>query len=65
MYGLRRIRDAFRSNRSLSDPGIIEAKFLEGKKSLEVVKRQVNILLTLRSIEYDDSKIYIYSNLIS
>ncbi|CAN6630753.1 protein Isd11p [Trichomonascus vanleenenianus] len=39
-YALRRTRDAFLSNRSLTDPAEIQREVEKGRQQLEVVKRQ-------------------------
>ena len=41
MYATRRIRDAFRENRDISDPGVIKSLMKKGQDSLEMMKRQV------------------------
>ncbi|WCJ34344.1 LYR family of Fe/S cluster biogenesis protein [Euphorbia peplus] len=40
-YTKRRTVDAFRQNRSLSEPSAISAAFSDGKAQLEVAKRQM------------------------
>ncbi|KAI4467620.1 hypothetical protein MML48_2g00000923 [Holotrichia oblita] len=42
-YALRRIRDSFKENRVIKEPAQIAAAVEEGKKSLELIKRQVII----------------------
>ncbi|XP_050359261.1 LYR motif-containing protein 4B [Nymphalis io] len=42
-YALRRVRDAFTENKSLSDPKLIKKAFENGKQNLEIIKRQVII----------------------
>ncbi|XP_045457732.1 LYR motif-containing protein 4B [Melitaea cinxia] len=42
-YALRRVRDAFKENKSLSDPKSIKKEFEYGKNNLEIIKRQVVI----------------------
>lgn len=42
-YALRRIRDAFRENRNLTDLAAVNDQIAEGTKSLEIIKRQVLI----------------------
>ncbi|GJQ76289.1 hypothetical protein Trydic_g2018 [Trypoxylus dichotomus] len=42
-YALRRIRDSFRENKSLKEVAQIETAIEEGKKNLEIIKRQVII----------------------
>ena len=41
MYATRRIRDAFRENRDISDPDVIKSLMKNGQDSLEMMKRQV------------------------
>ena len=41
MYATRRIRDAFRENRDISDPDVIKSLMKKGQDSLEMMKRQV------------------------
>ena len=41
MYATRRIRDAFRENRDISDPDLIKSLMKKGQDSLEMMKRQV------------------------
>lgn len=43
MYALRRIRDSFKENSSLSDSETIAKYYYEGMQSLETIKRQVSI----------------------
>ncbi|XP_058116079.1 LYR motif-containing protein 4 [Anopheles ziemanni] len=40
MYALRRIRDAFRDNKALTDSASIENELSNAKKTLEIIKRQ-------------------------
>ncbi|KAF3324038.1 LYR motif-containing protein 4 [Carex littledalei] len=40
-YVKRRSLDAFRENKSLSDPSLLASSFSDGKAQLEVAKRQV------------------------
>ncbi|KFB39619.1 AGAP004196-PA-like protein [Anopheles sinensis] len=42
MYALRRIRDAFRDNKALTDGASIENELSYAKKNLEIIKRQVS-----------------------
>ncbi|OWR43403.1 hypothetical protein KGM_203586 [Danaus plexippus plexippus] len=42
-YALRRVRDAFKENKSLMDSKTIKKEFLHGKENLELIKRQVII----------------------
>ncbi|KAM9331762.1 LYR motif-containing protein 4 [Pholidichthys leucotaenia] len=42
-YALRRVRDAFRANRTVADPKTAERLVEEGRKTLEMIKRQVSI----------------------
>ncbi|XP_055542087.1 LYR motif-containing protein 4 [Wyeomyia smithii] len=41
MYALRRIRDAFRDNKSLSDSAKIQSELEYGQRNLDIIKRQV------------------------
>jgi len=41
MYATKRIRDAFRENRDISDPDVIKSLMKKGQDSLEMMKRQV------------------------
>lgn len=41
MYALRRIRDAFRENKNLTDTNVIESQLKLGTESLELIRRQV------------------------
>lgn len=43
MYALRKVRDSFRANVTLSNSHEISNKYLEGAKNLEIIKRQVLI----------------------
>ncbi|CAH3141873.1 unnamed protein product [Porites lobata] len=43
MYATRRIRDAFRENRDISDPDVIKSLMKKGQDSLEMMKRQVSL----------------------
>ncbi|XP_034838467.1 LYR motif-containing protein 4B-like [Maniola hyperantus] len=40
-YALRRIRDAFQENKSLTDPKLVKKEFEYGKENLKIIKRQV------------------------
>ncbi|CAH0716790.1 unnamed protein product, partial [Brenthis ino] len=42
-YAIRRVRDAFKESKSLSDPKLIKKEFDFGKENLEIIKRQVVI----------------------
>jgi hypothetical protein len=42
-YALRRIRDAFRENKNISDETVIENLIKDGQKNLAIIKRQVII----------------------
>lgn len=42
-YALRRIRDAFKENRNLTDLAAVNDQIAEGTKNLEIIKRQVLI----------------------
>lgn len=42
-YAVRRIRDGFRENKSLSDEEAIQTAIHEGRRNLEVLRRQVII----------------------
>lgn len=41
MYALRKVKDTFRENSTLTNTTEISAKFEDGVKNLEVIKRQV------------------------
>jgi hypothetical protein len=41
MYALRRTRDAFRENKSVTDESKIQKCITEAKENLEMIKRQV------------------------
>lgn len=43
MYATRRIRDAFRENKDISDPEKIKALVKKAESSLEIMKRQVSL----------------------
>ncbi|XP_040160410.1 LYR motif-containing protein 4 [Anopheles arabiensis] len=43
MYALRRIRDAFRENRALTDNAAIASELSYAQKNLEIIKRQTVI----------------------
>lgn len=43
MYALRRIKDAFRDNKSLTDESKLNQYIAEGKENLEMLRRQVLI----------------------
>ncbi|XP_023935193.1 LYR motif-containing protein 4B [Bicyclus anynana] len=40
-YALRRVRDAFRESKSITDPKLLKKEFEYGKENLEIIKRQV------------------------
>ena len=42
-YALRRIRDAFRDNKCITDENTIQQLFTDGHKNLQLIKRQVVI----------------------
>lgn len=42
MYALRRVRDAFKDNKTLTDSGVIKEQLEYGINNLEAIKRQVN-----------------------
>ncbi|KAK9527395.1 hypothetical protein VZT92_013962 [Zoarces viviparus] len=42
-YAVRRVRDAFRANRTVEDPKAVERLMVEGQQTLELIKRQVTI----------------------
>lgn len=42
-YALRRVRVAFRENKSLSDPKLIQKEIGIAKDNLEIIRRQVTI----------------------
>ncbi|CAH2229522.1 LYR motif-containing protein 4B [Pararge aegeria] len=41
LYALRRIRDAFKESKLLTDPKLIKKEFEYGKQNLEIIQRQV------------------------
>jgi len=45
MYATRRIKDAFRENKDVSDPEKIKALVRKAESSLEIMKRQVFVCL--------------------
>lgn len=45
MYATRRIKDAFRENKDISDPEKIKALVKKAESSLEIMKRQVLCVL--------------------
>ncbi|KAM9337500.1 LYR motif-containing protein 4 [Symphorus nematophorus] len=42
-YALRRVRDAFRANRTVDDPKTVAGLMVEGQKTLALIQRQVAI----------------------
>ncbi|KAK5623222.1 LYR motif-containing protein 4B [Crenichthys baileyi] len=42
-YALRRVRDAFRANRKVEDPKVVEKLLVEGGQMLALIQRQVSI----------------------
>ncbi|XP_037613610.1 LYR motif-containing protein 4 isoform X2 [Sebastes umbrosus] len=40
-YALRRVRDAFRANRTVEDPKTVERLIVEGRQTLALIQRQV------------------------
>ncbi|XP_037613609.1 LYR motif-containing protein 4 isoform X1 [Sebastes umbrosus] len=42
-YALRRVRDAFRANRTVEDPKTVERLIVEGRQTLALIQRQVSI----------------------
>ncbi|XP_059058934.1 LYR motif-containing protein 4B [Achroia grisella] len=40
-YALRRVRDAFKDAKNISDPKLVNKEFVYAKESLDVIKRQV------------------------
>ncbi|XP_073687242.1 LYR motif-containing protein 4 [Garra rufa] len=42
-YALRRVRDAFRENRTVQDPKIVEELLNRARDSLALIQRQVSI----------------------
>ncbi|XP_058485046.1 LYR motif-containing protein 4 [Solea solea] len=42
-YALRRVRDAFRSNRNVEDPKTVERLMDEGQRTLALIQRQVTV----------------------
>jgi len=45
MYATRRIKDAFRENKDISDPEKIKLLVQKAESSLEIMKRQVFVCL--------------------
>ncbi|XP_026465475.1 LYR motif-containing protein 4-like [Ctenocephalides felis] len=43
MYAIRRVRDAFRENKNLTDKKSIDLQLQFGAKNLEIIKRQALI----------------------
>ncbi|CAG9809945.1 unnamed protein product [Chironomus riparius] len=43
MYALRRTRDAFKENKSITDGTLLQKSILEAKENLEIIRRQVII----------------------
>ena len=41
MYALRRTRDAFKENKSITDGTLLQKSILEAKENLEIIRRQV------------------------
>ncbi|KAM9713028.1 LYR motif-containing protein 4B-like [Menidia menidia] len=39
-YAVRRVRDAFRANRTLEDPGAVQQHLEEGRQNLLLIQRQ-------------------------
>ncbi|XP_068199994.1 LYR motif-containing protein 4 [Antennarius striatus] len=42
-YALRRVRDAFRDNRTVENPQTVERLLAEGQQTLALIRRQVTI----------------------
>ncbi|CAH2056258.1 unnamed protein product, partial [Iphiclides podalirius] len=42
-YALRRVRDAFKENKSLTDPKLIRKEYQFAKENLAIITRQVSI----------------------
>ncbi|XP_061522747.1 LYR motif-containing protein 4 [Phycodurus eques] len=42
-YAVRRVRDAFRVNKNVDDPKMMERLVLEGRQSLALIQRQVAV----------------------
>ncbi|XP_048002042.1 LYR motif-containing protein 4B [Leguminivora glycinivorella] len=42
-YALRRVRDAFKANKALSDPKQIQKEYLFAKENLAIIRRQAAI----------------------
>ncbi|XP_041717956.1 LYR motif-containing protein 4 [Coregonus clupeaformis] len=42
-YALRRVQDAFRANRSVEDPKMVEQLLNQGRDNLDIIRRQVAI----------------------
>lgn len=60
MYSVRRIKDAFKENKNISDPQEISQLIEYGKRNLAIIKRQVCLYCLIFNIElkffdYDSS----------
>lgn len=42
-YALRRVQDAFRANRSVEDPKMVEQLLNQGRDNLDMIRRQVGL----------------------
>ncbi|XP_034041044.1 LYR motif-containing protein 4B [Thalassophryne amazonica] len=42
-YAVRRVRDAFRTNKNIEDPQTVARLLEEGRQTLALIQRQVNI----------------------
>ncbi|KAM9775351.1 LYR motif-containing protein 4 [Syngnathus typhle] len=42
-YAVRRVRDAFRVNKNVNEPKLVERLMLEGRQSLAMIQRQVAV----------------------
>lgn len=45
MFALRKIRDNFRQNKSVTDDNLLPHLYKEGQRDLDVIKRQVIIII--------------------
>lgn len=43
-YALRRVRDAFKENKGLSEQNAIQEQINYGKENVDIIKRQVNLM---------------------
>ncbi|CAB1340730.1 unnamed protein product [Coregonus sp. 'balchen'] len=46
-YALRRVQDAFRANRSVEDPKMVEQLLNQGRDNLDIIRRQPHAVTEL------------------